>query len=58
MLWNTKGAIIPIVVGTLETIPQDLGRGQEELEIGGRIETIQTTVLIRLTGILKIVLET
>ena len=35
--------IIPIVSGALGTIPKGLVRGLEELEIGGRAETIQTT---------------
>ena len=34
------------------------GRGLEELEIGGRAETIQTITLLRSANILKRVLET
>ena len=47
----------PIVIITLGTIPKDLIKGLEELEIRGRAETIQTTAL-RLTRILRRVLET
>ena len=36
-----------MVVGALGTVPKDMGKGLEELEIRGRIETIQTIVEIR-----------
>ena len=35
--------VIPIVISELGTIPNGLLGGLEELEIGGRAETIQTT---------------
>ena len=38
-LWNTKVTAVPIVIGALGTFPKSLGRGLEELEIGGRAET-------------------
>ena len=34
--------VIPMVIGALGTIPKDLVRGLEELEIGEKAETIQT----------------
>ena len=34
--------VLPIVIGALRTISQELVRGLEELKIGGRAETIQT----------------
>ena len=37
-----KGAVILIVSGALETIPNGLINGLEDLEIRRRIETIQT----------------
>ena len=37
---------------------QKLGKGTEEMEIGGQAEAIQTTELLRLAQILKRVLET
>ena len=46
---------MPIVTGALGTVPKGLVRG---LEIRGRIETIQTTVLIRSARIQRKVLET
>ena len=39
--WNMKETVIPIIIGVLGTVPK------EELEIGGRTETICTTVLLR-----------
>ena len=44
-LWNMKV--------TIGTITKELLKGLEELEIGGRVETIQTTALLRTARILK-----
>ena len=49
---------IPIVIGTLGTIPICLVRKLEDLEIGVRAETIQTTILLVSAIILTRVLET
>ena len=57
-LWNMKVTVIPIIIGALGTVPKCLVRRLEELEIGGRIETIQTTTLLRSSRILRRVLET
>ena len=57
-LWNMKVTIVPIVIGALGTITKGLLKGLEDLEFGGRVETIQTTVLLRRARILKRVLET
>ena len=46
-----------IIVGAIGTVPKGLLRGLEELEIGGRIEIIQTTPLIRFARILRRVLK-
>ena len=51
-LWNMQVTIIPNVIGTFETVTKGLQKGLEELEVGGRVDTIQTTTLLR------IVLET
>ena len=56
-LWNMKVTIIPIVIG-LGTVNKVLVQGLEDLEISGRVETIQTTALLRSTRILQRVLET
>ena len=55
-LWNVKVTII--VIGALGTVPKDLVLGLEDLEIRGRVETIQTTALLRSARILRRVLET
>ena len=57
-LWNMKITIVPIVFGALGTITKGLLKGLEDLEIGGRVETIQTTALLRTARILRRVLET
>ena len=50
--------IIPIVTGAFRTVTKELLKGLEDLEIGGRVETIQTTALLRTARILRRVLET
>ena len=50
--------IIPIVIGALGTVTKGLLKGLEELEVSGRVETIQTTILLRTVRILRRVLET
>ena len=44
-LWHKRVTVIPIVVGSLGTIPKGLERGLEQMEIRGRNETIQTIAL-------------
>ena len=51
-----KVMIVPIVIGALGTITKRLLKGLEDLEIGGRVETIQTTALLRTARILRRVL--
>ena len=57
-LWNMKVTIVPIVIGALGTITKGLLQGLENFEIGGQVETIQTTALLRTARILRRVLET
>ena len=57
-LWNMKVTIVPIVIGALGTVTKGLLKGLEDLEVGGRVETIQTTALLRTARILRRVLET
>ena len=52
------GIIIIIIIGSLGTIAKGFVRSLEELEIGGRVETIQTTALLRSARILIRVLDT
>ena len=53
-----KVRIIPIVIGALDTVPKGLLKGLVDLEVGGRVETIQTTTLLRTARILRRVLDT
>ena len=57
-LWNMQVTIIPIVIGAFGTVTKGLLKGFEDLEVGGRVETIQTTALLRTARILRRVLET
>ena len=56
-LWNMKVTIIPIVIGVFVTVTKGLPKGLKDLEVGGRVETIQTTALLRTVGILRRVLQ-
>ena len=57
-LWNMQVTIIPIGIGAFGTVTKELLKGLEDLEVGGRVETIQTTTLLRTARILRRVLET
>ena len=52
-----KAIIIQIVIGAFGTVTKGLLKGEEDLEVGGRVETIQTTVLLRTAKIQGRVLE-
>ena len=66
--WNLQGnwknyetmevTVIPDKIGALGTITKGLIKGLESLEIRGRVETIQTTALLRSARILRRDLET
>ena len=56
--WNMKVTIVPIVIGAFGTITKRLLKGLDDLEVGGRVETIQTSALLRTARILRRVLET
>ena len=57
-LWNMRVKVIPKVVGALGTIPKGLEKRFENLEIRGKIDTIQNTALLQYARILRRVLET
>ena len=57
-LWNMKVTIIPIVIGAFGTVTKGLLKGLEDLEVGSRGETIQTTALLKTARILRRALET
>ena len=45
-LWNMKVTIIPIVIGAFGTVTKGLLKRLEDWEVGGQMETIQTTALL------------
>ena len=53
-----KVMIVPIVIGALGKVTKGLLKGLEDLEIGGWVETIQTTAVQTTARILRRVLET
>ena len=57
-IWSMKVTIISIVIGAFGTVTKGLFKGLEDLDVGGRVETIQTTVLLRTVRILRRTLET
>ena len=56
--WNMKETVIPIIIGALGTVMKGLVKGLEDMEITGRVETIQTNALQRSVRIMRRVLET
>ena len=44
-MWNIRVIVIPIVIGAPETAPKGLESGMKELEIKGRLGTIQTLAM-------------
>ena len=57
-LWNMKVTIVPIVIGAFGTVTKGLLKGLKDLEVGGRVETIQTTGLLKTARIPRRVLDT
>ena len=53
-----KVTIVTIVIGAFGTITKGLLKELEDLEVGGRVETIQMRALLRTARILRLVLET
>ena len=51
-LWKMKVTVILIAICTLGAVTNGLVQGVEDLEIRGRVETIQTTALLKLARIL------
>ena len=50
--------IVPVVIGAFGTITKGSLKGLEDLEVGGRVETIQMTALLTTARILRRVLVT
>ena len=57
-VWNMQMTIMPIVIGAFGRVTKRLLKGLEDSQVGGRVETIQTTALLRTARILRRVLET
>ena len=57
-LWNRQVTIMPIVIVAFGTVTKGLQKGMEDLEVGERVETVQTTSLLRTARILRMVQET
>ena len=53
-----KVTVIPTVIVELGTIPKGLVKGLEDYEIRRQAEIIQNATLLRLTGIMRRILET
>ena len=53
-----KVTFITIVIGAFGTVTEGLLKGLKDLQMRGRVETIQTTILLRTDRILRRVLET
>ena len=53
-----KVTIIPIVIGAFGTVTEELLKGLEDFKVDWRVETFQTTALLRTAWILRRVLET
>ena len=53
-IWKMK---VTIIIGAFGTVTKGLLKGLEDLEIVGRVKTIQTTTLLRTARILRRVLE-
>ena len=52
-----KVTIIPIEIGAFGPVTKGLLKGLEDSEVGGRVETIQATALLKTARILSRVLE-
>ena len=48
-----KVVVIPVINSALGTVHKGLVRGLDEMEIGGTVETCQTTELLRSARILR-----
>ena len=52
-----KTMVIPIVIGTFGTVPQDLKKRLENIGIETKIDELQKSVILNTARILKKVLE-
>ena len=52
-LWNMKVMVIPIIISAHGTVTKLLVKELEDVEVKGRVETIQITALLRSAKILS-----
>ena len=52
-LWNMKVTNVPIVISAFGTVTKGLLKGLGDLEVGGRVETIKMTALLKTARILE-----
>ena len=57
-VWNMQVTVIPIMISAFGIFTKGLLKGTGGLEVGGWLETFQTTALLRTAWILRKVLET
>ena len=50
--------VIPIAIGALGTVTKEFVKGLDDVEIGGRLEIIETAGLLTSARILRRILET
>ena len=53
-----KVTMVPIVIGAFGTVTKGLLKDREDLDVGGWVETIQTTAFLKTARVLWRVLET
>ena len=58
ILWDFPILIIIMIIIIIGTVTKGLLKALEDLEVGDRVETIQTTALLKTARILRRVLET
>ena len=56
-MWVKETVIVPIIIGALGSIPNDLERDLKKLDTSYNVETLQKSVLLGTTNILRKVLS-
>ena len=57
-MWKMKATIILIVIGAFDAVTKGLLKVLEDVKVRERVETIQTTTLLRIVRIQRRVLQT
>ena len=56
-MWGKEALIVPIIIGALGSIPNDLKCNLKKLDISYNVETLQKSVLLGTANILRKVLS-